>query len=208
MKNIVTIDFDIIMAPCIDLYNDLIAPNGWEYFLHIPQLQTLTADLEHYQKITKWLIKTIKYLNKEDIVFIENHAQIINYLDTSERINIYNIDHHHDCGYRDDENKSKDELNLTCGNWGLHLKHMNLLNKFVWINNENSNDPPRDKRQVNYVEYPLNTFNLDNLPYPDKLIICLSEPWVPPMFRPLYFSWMDIFNEYFNTRFEVDYTRH
>lgn len=208
MKNIVTIDFDIIMAPCIEIYNDLIAPMGWEHFLKIDQMKVLTADLDHYQKLTNYLIKIIKKLNKENIVFIENHAQIIHYLDTNERLNIYNIDHHHDCGYRNDEGKKRHELELTCGNWALFLKNMNILNNFYWINNKNSNRPPEEKKQIKYVEHELNDFNLDNLPIPDKLIICLSEPWVPPMFRPLYFLWMDIFNEHFNTRFEIDYTRY
>lgn len=30
MKNIITIDFDIIMAPCIQLYNNIVPNFNWE----------------------------------------------------------------------------------------------------------------------------------------------------------------------------------
>lgn len=33
MKNIVTIDFDIIMAPCINLYNDFVPRLSWNELL-------------------------------------------------------------------------------------------------------------------------------------------------------------------------------
>ena len=206
MKNIVTIDFDIIMAPCIELYNNLASAYDWEYFSQFDQMRVLTADMHHYQKLTKWLIKIINNIDKTNIFFVENHAQIIQYLNKKEKINIYNIDHHHDCGYQLDENKTN--LQLHCGNWGLVLKNMNILNDFIWIKNENSNSAPLNKRQVNYKEYNLINFNLDNLPIPDKLIICLSEQWIPPNFRPLYFIWLDILNNYYNTNFTVDYTRY
>lgn len=207
MKNIVTIDFDIIMAPCIDLYNNLVPNYSWENLLNFEQMRLLTADLIHYQKLTQWLVAIIKKLNKEDIVFIEDHGQILKYLSTDEKLNIYNIDHHHDCGYDKDENKTINELKLHCGNWGLFLENMGIINNFYWINNDSSFSPPIDKQKVKYLEYKLSNFNLFNLPTPDKLIICLSEPWVPPMFRTLFYTWLDILNEHYNTRFEIDFER-
>ena len=38
---------------------------------------------------------------------------------------------------------------------------------------------------------------------PDILFICLSEPWTPPEVRPLFFTWMDLYNNYFNTHFTM-----
>lgn len=202
MKNIVTIDFDIIMAPSIELYNDSVK-KGWDYLLQFNQMKLLTADLIHYQRLTNWLIKIIKKMDKENIYFIEDHGQILKYIENdNEKINIYNIDHHHDCGYNNIKNEK-----LNCGNWGLKLKELNVLNNFYWIKNKNSNLPPKEKEIINLTKYNLINFNLDDLPIPDKLILCLSEPWIPPTFRPLFYIWLDILNEYYNTKFEIDFER-
>jgi hypothetical protein len=49
MKNIVTIDFDIIMAPSINLYNHMIGPNNWENsFMDNPQLSLSRGDYVQY----------------------------------------------------------------------------------------------------------------------------------------------------------------
>lgn len=48
MKNILTIDFDIIMAPCIDLYNNLVPFTPWDKLLKNPYIELATADLIHY----------------------------------------------------------------------------------------------------------------------------------------------------------------
>jgi hypothetical protein len=196
------------MTPCINLYNNLVPRMNWDDFENFPQMKLLTADLTHYQKLTNWLIKIIQKIDKENIYIIEDHGQILKYLPSNEKLNIYNIDHHHDCGYEMDENKIiNNELKLHCGNWGLMIKQEDMLNNFYWINNRNSIYPPEEKRLVNFNSYDLINFNLDNLPVPDKLILCLSEPWVPPMFRPLFFTWLDILNEHYHTRFEIDFER-
>ena len=52
MKNIISIDFDIIMAHDIDKYND-IAPN-----IHWPDTENLglKADFSHSRRFTYWLL--------------------------------------------------------------------------------------------------------------------------------------------------------
>ena len=73
MYNIVSIDFDIIMAPSISLYNDLTGPGKWENeFNNIPQLVLSQADLEHYQRLVQWILKTVPQMNPKDIHFIFN----------------------------------------------------------------------------------------------------------------------------------------
>ena len=47
MKKILSIDFDIIMAPCIEIYNDMVPSLDWKELEKIPQLKVLTADLIH-----------------------------------------------------------------------------------------------------------------------------------------------------------------
>ena len=39
MKKILTIDFDIIMAPSIELYNEKVPANSWENLLQDPYMK-------------------------------------------------------------------------------------------------------------------------------------------------------------------------
>lgn len=207
MKNILTIDFDIIMAPCIELYNHMVPNVSWENLMtNFSQGKLFHADLYLYQFLTDKLLFLLEKMNKEDIVVIENHGQIIKYLDLNEKMNIYNIDHHHDCGYPNSQGKIEEDI-LNCSNWGLILSKKKILNNFYWIRNDNSNIPNNDVRKVDFIDIELSKFNFENMPIPDQLILCLSEPWVPPYIRPLFFTWLDIANKYYNTEFEIDYTR-
>ena len=207
MKNILTIDFDIIMAPCIELYNHMVPSISWENLMaNFSQGKLFHADLYLYQYLTDKLLFLLEKMNKEDIVVIEDHGQIIKYLDLNEKMNIYNIDHHHDCGYPGSQEKIEEDI-LNCSNWGLILSEKKILNNFYWIRNHNSSIPNKDIRKVDFIDIDLSEFNFENMPIPDKLVLCLSEPWVPPYIRPLFFTWLDIANKYYNTEFEIDYTR-
>ena len=206
MKNILTIDFDIVMAPCIELYNNMVPDMDWDIMTDFPQGQLFNADLNLYQFLTNKLLYLLEKMNKEDIFVIEDHGQIIKYLNLNEKINIYNIDHHHDCGYPDSQGEVEEDV-INCGNWGLILSKIKILNNFYWIRNDNSDIPDKDIRKVDFIDIELSRFNFESMPIPDKLILCLSEPWVPPYIRPLFFTWLDIANKYYNTKFEIDYTR-
>lgn len=201
MKKILSIDFDIIMAPCIEIYNNMVPSLDWRELEKIPQLKVLTADLIHYNRLTKYLIKLSNYIDKENIFFIENHAQIINYLKDDDQIDLINIDHHHDIGYFHKDNEN-DKLN--CGNWVGYLLDNNILSSYTWICNENSIDY-KENKIIPYDKRYLFKLDLDTIPIPDKLIICLSEPWVPPNFRELFFVWIEIYNKIYNTAFKIDF---
>ena len=81
MKNILTIDFDIVMAPCIELYNNMVPDMDWDIMTDFPQGQLFNADLNLYQFLTNKLLYLLEKMNKEDIFVIEDHGQIIKYLD-------------------------------------------------------------------------------------------------------------------------------
>jgi hypothetical protein len=67
--NIVSIDFDIIMAPSIELYNSFEQKTLYEdYYFNL-----FNADLVIYSKLTEWLLKWIPEINPSDIHFIESH---------------------------------------------------------------------------------------------------------------------------------------
>ena len=46
-------------------------------------------------------------------------------------------------------------------------------------------------------------YKLDDIPIPDELIICLSEPWVPYSYRPLFYLLMDYCNDKFDTHYNI-----
>lgn len=191
--NIVSIDFDIIMAPSIEFYNHMTGnPQLFNNYL----TQMFQADLTHYQRLTKWLISQSKNLQKEDIVFIFSHDSLINYISSEEDI-VINIDHHHDLGYPDPKNEAP---KIHCGNWAQYLLENNLIKDYIWIKNENSNPIKEFNQKIK--EYNFKNYQLDNLKA-DKIIICLSPEWIPTQYHPLFFSWIDIMNEYYNTIYQI-----
>lgn len=189
MKNIITIDFDIIMKPSISLYNDL-ATDNWLDLLKMPEARLFRADNVIYRKVSNYVFKLINSLSDEQIIFIEDHSRVINYVNEDEKINLINIDHHHDTGYENNSFVSLD--NINCGNWARWLLEQNNLNSYIWINNKNSEIDQEYVSKINNI-IDINKINLDTLLKPDLLILCLSEPWVPPHHRPLYYIWQDYF---------------
>ena len=77
---ILTIDFDIIMAPSIELYNDKVPKISWEELLNDPYYQLLTTDNIHYFRLTQFLLSLIKQIKKEDIIIIEDHNHVFDYV--------------------------------------------------------------------------------------------------------------------------------
>lgn len=182
--NIVSIDFDIIMAPSIEFYNNLVS---YEDLFDNELMRICNADLIHYSRLTVWLLKEINRLTDNDIIFIKSHDSIIKCLEQNPNITLFNIDHHHDLGYTGETDEP-----INCGNWAKYLLNNHLIKNYIWINNENSVSPKHYKEK--YGMETLKSFNLDNLEA-DKIIICLSPEWVPPQYRHLFFLWMDIVQE-------------
>lgn len=65
MKTVVSIDFDIIMGPNIEAYNNYAGKPWDEIFLIAPLMQYCNADLNDYVRLTNYLIKLTKTLKKE-----------------------------------------------------------------------------------------------------------------------------------------------
>ena len=191
--NIVSIDFDIIMAPSINFYNSL---HDNKEKIYPELIAGCKADLSIYNKISSWLYYMAKQLPVENIIFIESHERIIKHIPEDGNTFLFNIDHHHDLGY-DDKNKDiEDENEVNCGNWGRYLLNKNLLQAFIWIGNKEINKSGTNITAYNYI----NSFNLNNL-YADKIIICLSPEWVPEHYHPLFFNWINTLRIMKNTNF-------
>lgn len=106
MKNIVTIDFDIIMGPSIEGYNNII--NDYVSFEILankfPFYNSAEADLYVYEYLTRYLTEIITHIeDKNKIKFISQHDLMYHICkNEKEPFNLINIDHHHDINYKDD----------------------------------------------------------------------------------------------------------
>ena len=206
MKKILTIDFDIIMAPSIELYNEKVPSNSWENLLQDPYMKLLIADMTHYQRLTNYIIDILPYLKQNQIHFINSHENVAKYIDDNEIYDIINIDHHHDIGYSS-EDLDGDCKELNCANWVKYLWERRKINSYYWIHNKNSkifneeyqNKFPELINGTNFEDYILSKDLI-----PDELIICFSRPWVPNNYQSLYYLWMDIVNKYYGTHFDFE----
>lgn len=192
---VITIDFDIIMAPSISFYDHFIPQVSWNNLDRMTLSRIFYGDYLYYSKLTNWLLFQIKKMPKEKIFFIHSHEQVYNLIDKETHIDLINIDHHHDLGYPGNNNTK-----LSCANWINFFIKENRLDSYLWINNENST-PPKLNNNYPYKTALLKNYNLNNLEG-DMIIICLSPEWVPPYIRPLFNIWTNIYEFYYNTSIE------
>ena len=190
--NIVTIDFDIIMEPSINLYNDKINDQRtvldlYNEFNWLPN--SIPANLYLYEYLTNYILCCKKA--NVPIHFIDSHDEIIQYIKNYKLINLINIDHHHDLGYIDEDIHNKIK-NLDCGNWAKYGLEQNIIKNYIWVKDKNS---IKNKEDIKYKfeSYEIKDYNLVNLhKETDELIICSSFEWIPAMYHPLFSVWQDI----------------
>lgn len=203
MKKILSIDFDIIMSPCIQLYNNY-STDDWEALCsHFEILKFAKPDYIHFKRLLQLLLKLSKSMKKENIHFIVSHEMIATYVDENidDTISLINIDHHHDIAYVDKDVENKIEY-LNCGNWVKYLSEKGKLENYVWIKNEDSTDYTEDIK-FNFSSIPIIECNLETIDTPDELFICLSPQWIPPHLRCLFYIIVDIFNSIYDTEFKI-----
>lgn len=198
--NVLSIDFDIIMAPDIALYNALVHPgeNGEDVTVDklmkdFPMLNGCRADLNHYHKIVTYLMNNIQHLSAEDIRIAFNHEDIKYVLEKCPSAHVYNIDHHHDLGYKGPNGEVENKI-CTCANWGDFYFKKGNITEFTWIKNVNSDIPAdyENNPKVHFID--LQNFNLEELPKMDKLFMCLSPEWTASSYFPLFYILLDIIN--------------
>lgn len=199
--NIVTIDFDIIMKPSIQLYNDLVGSNKKidKIIKEYPSLEyCLSADLYIYEYLTRFLVSMFPRLRREQINFIKSHEEIIKLVEKDEPFHLLNIDHHHDLGYENVRPNTK-IFRPGCGDWAKYLIDNKKILSYAWAHNNNSDFPSTSMMSYINEHYILYDFNLDRIPVQiDKLIICNSPQWIPNNIQPLFYTWESICEEWYN----------
>lgn len=209
--NIVTIDFDIIMSPSIEFYNDLIGVENpiKDFVADFSFLTTMPADLYQYEYLTRFIIMAQKYV-KDNIYFITDHKYVIDILKKlphNEPINLINIDHHHDLGY-DDKDWNLPSLKwrgYNCGNWVRYSKETKLIDNYCWVKNENSqNVNPKGEKYIDQELLFKESKLEENVKSTNVLILCASYEWIPPLYHPLFLNWQTICEEFQGKEFSVD----
>lgn len=204
--NCLTIDFDIIMKPCIQLYNDLIDDN-WT----IPQIESnfptlplvLQPDFFIYEYITRFLIRVFKALPSNKVFFIKDHGTAGRLLDNYKNVNLTNIDHHHDIGYGATTARMQLSAPHT-GDWVKYLKDKKIVTTYNWIGNSNSVYPKTELEpyidcSIELPQIDLNKF-VEQI---DMLIICNSPEWIPSQYQTLWDIWVGIAEEWYGVEFEI-----
>lgn len=208
--NCLTVDFDIILRPFINLYNDVISDNMTfgEFDKEYPTLSGLIQpDYFIYEYITTFLMKLFKRLPKEKVFFIKSHEGVVKVLEQFDPGHeLCNLDHHHDIGYENVNINTKiTQYNVDCGNWVKYLKDQKIINNYVWIHNPNSNfpDPELEKKYI-AKEYELRQVDLETqLSTVDMVILCKSPEWLPVSIEPLWKLWMELANSTYNVEFNL-----
>lgn len=184
---ILTIDFDMIMEPSINIYNGLVDPNisYSNLFAGIGFMENPTADLTIYERLIDLLISI-----QCPRVAIESHEDAYNFIKEQKftDVDLINIDHHHDIGYK--SNLFLEYQPLDCGNWvgkGLLDK---TIKSYTWINNDNSVAP--EEIIANQIDNRFRTISFNNkniknyLQNVEYVILCKSAAWVPNLYLPLF----------------------
>lgn len=187
--NILSIDFDIIMAPDIQLYNAYVGRTNINQLSNThPILSMARADLGIYQRLVDFLMKAVDNVDISNIRVAASHQDIMNIMMGECDITMYSIDHHHDCGYG-----GKMDI-CDCANWVAYHANQDIITQYVWIRNPNSEEIVQ---RCNFNITQVNFFNCDfnGLPKFDKIFICLSPEWVPEHYHPLFFLMLDLINQ-------------
>lgn len=205
--DVISIDFDIIMSPSINFYNDMVGDDVLlsQLLEDFPQLEnSFNADLYIYQYFTRLI--TEMCCKGVPVYFITNHQDILPYLQQFEEpVNVYNFDHHHDIGYGI-KNWVLKISKPACGNWVKYGKDNNLINDYIWIHDNAAGDLedlPRKKyltREYTLEEYGNTSHKLDV----GAVVVCASWEWIPPIYKPLFNSWIAICEEVTGKEINID----
>jgi hypothetical protein len=204
-KKILSIDFDIIMYPCIKLYNskssgDANSTQLWEFLEH-------EININSFLKYDAQTLKDIALLMKRNIqkgaklYAIQEHQQVVDKLkkmvDYNEtKFDITNIDFHHDIWYGpQDITDAKDFDKWACNNWLGYLYSKEKTTNIHWIKGPNSEKMREEENNIiNQISGVRNIINQDD-DY-DIVFFCLSPQWVPYQYHHLYYLIIELITNY------------
>ena len=201
--NVLSIDFDIIMYPCIRLYNEHIngsdtAKQIWDFLDHEYEMDKYVSYDAKTLLLLGFLLRTARS-NKTRIVPLEEHQQIVDDLkkDVNYDTNLYNltnVDFHHDIFYRkEDISVTKYFDKYNCSNWVGYLYKNNKLASYTWYKAPNSQgyDPniieENDRYKFDIKSVTTDEDKIDLLKMIFNTVYIVKSPqWIPYKYIHLY----------------------
>lgn len=195
VKKILSIDFDIIMYPCIKMYNDKVGGEA-----NSTQLwQGLENDLDISNILSyDWItLKNIAQLiaKSKNVHFIKEHQKVVDILKSTagwseDTYELTNVDFHHDLWYRQSDLAAITDFDqYNCSDWAgyLLLKNKLVNNHYTWLKAPNSDMP----LQFDNIEYKLDLLKIRDFGSLleqdfDEVFFCLSPQWVPYKYSKFY----------------------
>ena len=144
------------------------------------------ADFNKFQQLIGLITKQGMLLSGNNTGWSYNHDDIISFLqlEPGQKVNIFNIDHHHDLGY-DKVTVDNKFYRVNCANWVYDLNQKGHLNTYYWIGNNNSQMPaPEQIAELPHYVSSNDIFILQNVSF-DKIFISTSPSWIPKKYHPL-----------------------
>lgn len=179
MKRVLSVDVDVIMAPCCNVYNGKIDSGDWKALWKelLPEMGELNYDGE----ILKNLFTLFKQQDCE-FYFIEDHNDILPFIIPG--CSLYNIDFHHDIYYNVQASAGDTEVRKnTVGNWVDYAVKRNLIEEYTWVHPFNSN---KFLQWLDIPYYEKDVSEIPSLGKFDRVVVCSSPQWVPPQYHNIY----------------------
>lgn len=208
MSNILSIDFNYIMYPCIKLYNSMCVEKEnstviWkniESALEIDKF--LCYDTDSLRAIAKIIKSNVE--SGAEFIPIQEHNEIIkhleNKLDEIDALDVFNIDFYHDIYYHEEDFTNIKyfgacDSHSWVGNLIYNEKFGDILKSYRWLKAPNSSIFPGElpervsfemlmRKDLNNVANEFNT-----------VFLCLSPQVVPYKYHHLYDLLVDMFKE-------------
>ena len=195
MYNVLTIDLDFIAEPYIQLYYELCfepsVERTWDQVFSNPALVGSNFDINPDNLIYALDTFTRSLAKCKNVAFGITHDSIMYELEDKDKINLVNIDHHHDIIYGEwfmREGAMKYGI-VSEGNWIEHLHQKSKIEDYVWIRNENSfmmDDTQHPTREpMKWATYLKTEYKYEMTP--DYIFVCLSPAYIPK-FHWFYFK--------------------
>lgn len=187
---VLSIDLDFILEPCINLYNADIFLSNEVSLKEIWNNLDKTKQIFKYVEVSKdriiFLANLIENILTQSpnmkVCWAEDHSAIIPFLSSmydQSKIDLVNIDHHHDLGYSPEDNLL---FHAGCGNWVKYLIYCDVLNSYTWIKNENSQvenlTPSMLTNPISLINFSTE-LDISNMQF-DAVFITCSRHWFPP----------------------------
>ena len=131
--------------------------------------------------------------NAKSIVFANYHHMIVSELQDINNINLYNVDHHHDVCYNENQYRMITETNnVNEGSWVGGLLYLNKLDSLTWVRNIESESILTDEPSAHFIRKSNSQFSVDysierlyNIDY-DMIFVCRSDDCIEASYRGLY----------------------